>query len=77
MPSFAAGNGSRPCNRGQASEKAGPRVPGPPKSVWEVAASTKTPGERVVSFPTSAGSVYEVVAYNYVDGFTVNYAITE
>jgi len=51
-------------------------VYGPTGKSWK-AASTKTPGERVVSFPTSAGSVYEVVVYNYVDGFTANYSITK
>ena len=43
---------------------------------WK-ATTTMTPGERVVTFPTSAGSAYEVVVYNYVDGFTVNYSISK
>jgi hypothetical protein len=51
-------------------------VYGPTGASWK-ATTTMTPGERVVSFPTDAGSAYEVVVYNYVDGFTVNYSITK
>lgn len=45
-------------------------------SSWE-ATTTSTPGERVVTFDTSVGHTYEVVVYNYVDGFTVQYHIAK